>query len=163
MKAASPAVEPEDLADIDGFCDALWLEDGLARATLASYRSDLAHLAVWLRGEGHGRLLDASEAALIAYIARLAREKRASSQARHLSTLRRFYRWQRARGRLFADPTLKLAHPVRPARLPKVLSEKQVEALLADVAGADQLHVLAGVDRLRVTHAPPADADDADA
>ena len=85
MKAASPAVEPEDLADIDGFCDALWLEDGLARATLASYRSDLAHLAVWLR----------------------------------------------ARGRLFADPTLKLAHPVRPARLPKVLSEKQVEALLA--------------------------------
>jgi integrase/recombinase XerD len=131
MKAASPALEPEDLADIDGFCDALWLEDGLAKATLASYRSDLAHLAVWLRGKGHGRLLDASEAALIAYIAKLARETRASSQARHLSTLRRFYRWQRARGRLFTDPTLKLAHPVRPARLPKVLSETQVELLLS--------------------------------
>ena len=30
MKTASPA----DLAEIDNFCDALWLEDGLAKATL---------------------------------------------------------------------------------------------------------------------------------
>ena len=48
MKAASPALEPEDLADIDGFCDALWLEDGLAKATLTSYRTDLALFAAWL-------------------------------------------------------------------------------------------------------------------
>ena len=41
MKAATPA----DLAEIDSFCDALWLEDGLAKATLASYRSDLARLS----------------------------------------------------------------------------------------------------------------------
>ena len=38
-----------DLAEIDAFCDALWLEDGLAKTSLASYRSDLAHLARWLR------------------------------------------------------------------------------------------------------------------
>ncbi len=131
MKAASPALEPEDLADIDGFCDALWLEDGLAKATLASYRADLSLLAAWMRAHGHGRLLDASETILIGYIARLAQEKRASSQSRHLSTLRRFFRWQLGRGRLFKDPTLKLANPVRPSRLPKVMSEVQVEALLA--------------------------------
>ena len=131
MKAASPALEPEDLADIDGFCDALWLEDDLAKATLTSYRTDLALFAAWLRAQGHGRLLDAGETALIGYIARLAREKRATSQSRHLSTLRRFYRWQLARGRIHADPTLKLANPARPSRLPKVMSEGQVEALLA--------------------------------
>jgi O-6-methylguanine DNA methyltransferase len=37
---------PADLAEIDNFCDALWLEDGLAKATLDSYRSDLGRLAV---------------------------------------------------------------------------------------------------------------------
>ena len=131
MKAPSPALDPTDQGDIDGFCDALWLEDGLAKATLDSYRSDLSCLATWLRSNHHGALLDASEAALIGFIALLAREKRATSQARYLSTLRRFYRWQLARGRIFVDPTLKLANPVRPSRLPKVMSEAQVEALLA--------------------------------
>lgn len=131
MKAASPALNPADAGVIDGFCDALWLEDGLAKASLDSYRSDLGCFAAWLAANGRGRLLDADEAALVAFIAKLAREKRASSQARYLSSLRRFYRWQLARGSIFADPTLKLANPVRASRLPKVMSESQVEALLA--------------------------------
>jgi integrase/recombinase XerD len=127
MKAASPA----DLAEIDNFCDALWLEDGLARATLDSYRSDLGRLALWLANNAHEALLDLGEQTLTAFIAHLARQTRATSQARYLSTLRRFYRWQIGRGRIVADPTLKLANPSRPSRLPKVMSEKQVEALLA--------------------------------
>ncbi len=125
------ATRPADLAEIDAFCDALWLEDGLARATLASYRSDLGRLAGWLAEHGHAALLDAGETTLAAFVAHLARQTRASSQARYLATLRRFYRWQLGRGRLLADPTLKLANPTRPARLPKVMSEKQVDALLA--------------------------------
>ncbi|HJW24228.1 MAG TPA: site-specific tyrosine recombinase XerD [Rhodocyclaceae bacterium] len=120
-----------DLADIDAFCDALWLEDGLAKATLDSYRSDLSRLSAWLKEENRGPLLLADEGALIGFIARLSRETRATSQSRYLSTLRRFYRWQLARGRILADPTLKLANPVRPSRLPKVMSEAQVESLLA--------------------------------
>ncbi len=127
MKAASPA----DLAEIDGFCDALWLEDGLAKATLDSYRSDLGRLALWLAEHGHEALLDARAATLTAFVAQLSRQTRASSQARYLSTLRRFYRWQLGRGRIAADPTLKLANPSRPSRLPKVMSEQQVDALLA--------------------------------
>ena len=127
MKAASPA----DLAEIDGFCDALWLEDGLAKATLDSYRSDLGRLALWLAEHEHEALLDVRATTLAAFIAHLSRQTRASSQARYLSTLRRFYRWQLSRGRIVADPTLKLASPAKPSRLPKVLSEKQVEALLA--------------------------------
>src|SRR5690606_14318514 len=119
------------LAEIDAFCDALWLEDGLARTTLDSYRSDLARFAAWLAEQRRGSLLGAEEATLTGFIARLAAEKRATSQSRYLSSLRRFYRWQLARGRILADPTLNLANPVRPSRLPKVMSETQVEALLA--------------------------------
>ena len=121
---------PSDLAEIDNFCDALWLEDGLAKATLDSYRSDLGRLAGWLAEHGHEALLDSRETTLTAFIAHLAKQTRASSQARYLSTLRRFYRWQVGRGRLVSDPTLKLANPSLPSRLPKVMSEKQVEALL---------------------------------
>ena len=126
-----PLASPADLAEIDNFCDALWLEDGLAKATLSSYRSDLGRLALWLANNAHEALLDLREETLTAFIAHLARQMRATSQARYLSTLRRFYRWQIGRGRIVADPTLKLANPSRPSRLPKVMSEKQVEALLA--------------------------------
>lgn len=121
---------PADLAEIDNFCDALWLEDGLAKATLDSYRSDLGRLAGWLAEHGHEALLDIRETTLTAFIAHLAKQTRASSQARYLSTLRRFYRWQVGRGRIVSDPTLKLANPSLPSRLPKVMSEKQVESLL---------------------------------
>ena len=123
-----------DLAEIDNFCDALWLEDGLAKSTLDSYRSDLGRLSGWLAewAQDHApeSLLDLGESTLTAFIAHLSRNTRASSQARYLSTLRRFYRWQIGRGRIVADPTLKLANPGLPSRLPKVMSEKQVAALL---------------------------------
>ena len=124
------AARAADSNEIDAFCDALWLEDGLAKATLDSYRSDLGRLAAWLAEHQYEALLDARESTLTGFIAHLARNTRATSQARYLATLRRFYRWQVGRGRLVADPTLKLANPSLPSRLPKVMSEKQVEALL---------------------------------
>ena len=124
------SLRPADLTEIDNFCDALWLEDGLAKATLDSYRSDLGRLAGWLAKHGHEPLLDIRDETLKAFIAHLSLQTRASSQARYLSTLRRFYRWQVGRGSLVADPTLQLANPTLPSRLPKVMSEKQVETLL---------------------------------
>jgi len=129
MKPAEPA--EADLAAIDSFCDILWLEDGLARASLASYRSDLLQLAVWLAETRRGSLCDLDEATLLAFVATLSQSLRASSQARYLSTLRRFYRHQLARGLRPDDPTLRIAMPAKPSRLPKVVSEAQVEALLA--------------------------------
>jgi integrase/recombinase XerD len=124
-------IRPADQGEIEAFCDALWLEDGLAKATLDSYRTDLGQLARWLEAGQHEALLDLHEGTLSAFVAHLAAQTKASSQARYLSTLRRFFRWQVARGRLASDPTLKLANPSRPSRLPKVLSEKQVDGLLA--------------------------------
>jgi integrase/recombinase XerD len=130
MKATNLSARVTDLAEIDNFCDALWLEDGLAKATLDSYRSDLGRLSLWLANHDHEALLDLRDTTLTAFIAQLSRQTRASSQSRYLSTLRRFFRWQLGRGRIVADPTLKLANPARPSRLPKVMSEKQVDNLL---------------------------------
>ena len=130
MKTTNLPPRNADLAEIDNFCDALWLEDGLAKTTLDSYRSDLGRLSLWLTNNTGQPLLDSNETTLSSFIAHLSRHTRASSQARYLSTLRRFYRWQLGRGRIFADPTLKLANPSQPSRLPKVTSEKQIDSLL---------------------------------
>jgi integrase/recombinase XerD len=115
---------------IDRFIDALWLEDGLARNTLAAYRRDLAALANWLERRGVP-LAAATEADLAAYQADQHALTRASTSNRRLATVRRFYRWA-VRERLAAtDPTVRLRAARRPARFPQTLTESQVEALLA--------------------------------
>jgi integrase/recombinase XerD len=113
-------------AQVDAFCDALWLEDGLSRNTLASYRRDLAQLAAFLRGRS---LAQAREADLYAFLA--ARRGKSTSAARMLSTLKRFFRHCLRERAIEADPTLKLDPPRRAPRFPKTLSEADVEALLA--------------------------------
>jgi integrase/recombinase XerD len=117
---------------LDAFCDALWLEDGLAQNTIAAYRADLEQLAAFLRGD----LLTADEARVFAFLA--AKQGRASSAARRVSSLKRFYQYCVREGLLRTDPTLKLDPPKRAPRFPKTLSEDDVEALLAapDAASA---------------------------
>lgn len=124
-------VNHADRAEIDAFCDTLWLEDGLAKASLSSYRSDLVHLSNWLNEQKLASLCEVDALALMNFIAVLSKTLRASSQARYISTFRRFYRHLLARGRISADPTLRIAMPIKPSRLPMVLSEAQVEELLA--------------------------------
>ena len=111
---------------VDAFCDALWLEDGLSRNTLASYRADLAQLEAFLKKTP---LDKASEADLFAFLA--SRAGRPSSAARRVSTLKRFYQYCLRERRIHRDPTLKLEPPKRAPRFPKTLSEADVEALLA--------------------------------
>jgi len=117
---------------IDEFCDALWLEDGLAKNTLEAYRRDLTQFATWLE-ERHGKALNSADQADIqAYLGYQFRKKaRATSVARLLSTLKRFYRYLLRQGRLKGDPTLKIEAPKLPRPLPKSLTEDDVENLLA--------------------------------
>ncbi len=121
---------------VDRFADALWIEDGLAANTLAAYRRDLTLYAEWLARE-QGRSLDqTTEADLLAYaVARHAGSK-ASSANRRLTVFKRFFRWALREHLVGADPTLKMSTAKAPLRVPKTLSEAQVEALLAapDVA-----------------------------
>jgi integrase/recombinase XerD len=116
---------------IDAFCDQLWLQDGLAASSLASYRRDVAAFGAWLDGRGV-TLLRAGRADFDRWLAdQFAAKAKATSVARRLSALRRFYRLQLERGAIREDPTLRVRAPKKPRRLPKQLSEAQVEALLA--------------------------------
>ena len=114
---------------IDEFSDMLWLEHGLARNTLDSYRSDLTLFNQWA-AEKKLTLPAIAEADIAAYLRDFSIRSKATSQRRLLATLRRFYRWLLATNRITQDPTLKLSAPPRPQRFPKTLSEAQVEALL---------------------------------
>jgi integrase/recombinase XerD len=125
-------MKPDDAGLIDAFCDALWLEDGLSRNTLDSYRRDLTQFTHWL-AEAHGKgMLEVQAADLQSYIAHRYRQKtRASSAARLLSSLKRFYRHALRERLVAADPTLDIASPKLPRALPRTLTEQHVEALLA--------------------------------
>jgi integrase/recombinase XerD len=119
-------LSPQSVALLDAFADALWLEDGLSKNTLSSYRRDLEQFAAFLKKTP---LEKASEENLFAFLA--ARRGRSSSAARMLSSLKRFYAWCLRERKIKADPTLKLDPPKRTPRFPKTLSETDVEALLA--------------------------------
>ena len=126
-KNSSSTDTPDPL--IDAFIDSVWLEDGLSALTLAAYRRDLNALALWLHTQNTS-LSSAVEADLQAYFAHRHDQTKATSANRRMTVFRRFYRWALRDNRLLADPTLKLLSAKQPLRLPKSLSEAQVEALL---------------------------------
>ena len=122
---------PASQHTIERFIEALWIEDGLSTLTLQAYRRDLTLLARWLASE-QGRQIDqAREVDLLAYMAERHQGSRATSANRRLSVFKRFWRWALRDKLVDADPTLKLAPARTPLRVPKTLSEAQVEALLA--------------------------------
>ncbi len=115
--------------NIDSFIDALWLEEGLSKNTLAAYRRDLALYAGWL--DGQGRTLDASsEADLNAYFAARHSESKATTANRRLTVFKRYFRWALRERLISADPTLRLQSARQALRVPRTLTEAQVEALL---------------------------------
>ncbi|KIG05722.1 Tyrosine recombinase xerC [Burkholderia sp. MR1] len=114
---------------IDLFCDALWLEHGLARNSLDAYRRDLRLFAEWLAKTRGASLDTASEADMNGYMA-ARRGDKATSANRRLSVFRRYYAWALREHRASADPTLKLRSAKQPPRFPSTLNEAQVEALL---------------------------------
>lgn len=112
---------------IDAHLDHLWLERGLARATLAAYRQDLASLAAWLGRD----IATATEADLQAFLAaRLAERRSPRTMARFLAAARSFFRRAVETGALARDPTANLPGPLLGRPLPGSLSEAEVERLL---------------------------------
>ncbi|MBU3693964.1 MAG: site-specific tyrosine recombinase XerD [Rhodocyclaceae bacterium] len=132
LPAEDGGLTADDQAQLDRFCDALWLEDGLSPRTLTSYRADLTRFARWLAGRGLP-LSAAGAGEIEAYLAHLfgVAGLKARSAARAVSSLRRFYRRLHRDGERSEDPTALIASPRLPRSLPKSLSEAQVEALLA--------------------------------
>jgi integrase/recombinase XerD len=121
------------LALIDAFIDALWLEEGLSKNTLAAYRRDLSLYAEWLRSRDR-RLTDTTEADLNAYFSARHNTSKATTANRRLTVFKRYYRWALRENLIVADPTLKLQAARQALRVPKTLTESQLAAPLSESA-----------------------------
>ena len=120
-------------ASAGAFIDALWLEEGLSRNTLDAYRRDLVLFGQWLAAQGASAktLPEAGEADISAYFAARHAQTRATTANRRLTVFKRYLRWALRERLITTDPTLRLLAARQPLRVPKTLSEAQVEALLA--------------------------------
>lgn len=124
-------MQQPDQALIEQFLDALWLERNLAENTLSSYRNDLYAMAQWLSHHGSS-VLQADALDLQGFLAeRVEGGYKASSSARLLSAMRRLFQYLYREKQRSDDPSASLASPKLAQRLPKDLTEAQVDALLA--------------------------------
>jgi len=121
---------PASRALIARFVDALWIEDGLAKLTLEAYRRDLTLYAHWLSDSAGRAIVTSTESDLLGYIAHRHAGSRATSANRRLTVFKRFFRWALRDHLVAEDASLRLGSARTPMRVPKLLSEAQVEALL---------------------------------
>ncbi len=127
---SSPAqLAPASQEAIERFCDACWLEDGLAQNSLTAYRRDLLLLAQWLYKTAHLDLYSVDEKELTAYIAHHRADK-ATTANRRLTVFKRFYRHALRNHLVKSDPCIGLRAAKQALRFPKTLSEDQVTSLL---------------------------------
>ena len=126
---------------IDEFIDHLWLEDGLSKNTLTSYRFDLISFSNWLSKSMNIELTHVSQSEIQQYLAYKFPTSQARSISRLLATLRRLYRFLLRENKIDQDPTLQIQTPKTPKTLPKSLSEAEVESLL----GAPNVESLIGL------------------
>jgi integrase/recombinase XerD len=127
----SPALPTLSRLLIKRFIDALWIEDGLAKLTLQAYRRDLTLYAHWLADTTERSIERSTEVDLLGYMAHRHAGSKATTANRRLTVFKRFFRWALREHVIGADPTLRLDGARQQMRVPKVLSEAQVEALLA--------------------------------
>lgn len=133
-----PAFQPkgEDAALLDAFLEMMVAERGAAANTVSSYRRDLLDFAAFLATRGTG-LARATTGDVEAYFAQgQSLALKPSTAARRLSALRQFHRFALSDGVRADDPTSRIASPRQGRRLPKYLSEAEVEALLSIAAAA---------------------------
>lgn len=140
LSAAQQACRHTSQQGIDAFVDGLWIEEGLSKNSQLAYRRDLQLLADWLATQD--RTLDQTrEVDLMAYAHARHDQSKTSSANRRLSVFKRYFRWSLRESRMQVDPTLKLTAARAPLRVPRTLSQEQVEALLSapDVGTAQGL------------------------
>ena len=127
--AASPPASAADIRSIEEFIDLSWMERGLAAATLSAYRSDLSRFSGWLSRRGR-RLEQARRLDVLDFLSEHAHWP-PRTIARRLSALRRFYQHLEREGRISNNPCDRVDAPRLGRPLPDVLSEQEVERLLA--------------------------------
>ncbi len=116
---------------IEAYLEAVWHEKGLSDNSLTSYRRDLKAFSIFL-DESDQTLLVTTRQDIQRYLnLRLRKRYSPASTARMLSCLRGFFRYQLREEQIEQDPTLQIDSPKLVRPLPKVLTELDVEELLA--------------------------------
>jgi integrase/recombinase XerC len=121
-------------AEIRRFAAYLETERRAPAHTIRAYLSDLAQYAAHLASTGTA-IVPASPALVRGFVARAAAQAGPASLGRKLSTLRTFYGFLVREGLAPGNPARAVASPRRPKRLPQVLPEQDVAALLEGPAG----------------------------
>ena len=130
IAAAPPPLSAAKRA-IEAFLEMLAAERAASAHTLAAYARDLAKAQIWAEAAGSD-LLAIGREELSRYLRSFTKDGLApATAARRLSCLRQFYRFLCADGRRADDPTAAVDSPRRTRALPKILSEAEVEHLLA--------------------------------
>ena len=122
MKASAAASAP-----VESFLNFCRVEKGLAANSIQSYRFDLERFSSAIKVP----VERASAEELASYVDSLYRAGlSARSIARHITTLRNFYRFLAREGEIDRDPTEFLAAPRQWSMLPKYLNHEEVDRLL---------------------------------
>jgi len=116
---------------IERFLDNVWAERGLSDNSLQSYRHDLLHLHNRLAIRSKTLKAATREDLLAVLAAEIQQGKSPRSVSRYLSAYRQFYRWLEREGAISSDPVALIESPKTGRGLPKALTERQVEVLLA--------------------------------
>ena len=116
---------------LDAFIDNIWIEKGLSQNTLDSYRSDLEQFSKWLE-KNNLSYLKTSKKEILSYLSFLFQKGLGSKTvARKLSSLKSFFRYLVFKSIIPNDPSSEVETPKLLKSIPKSISEKEVEALLA--------------------------------
>jgi integrase/recombinase XerD len=117
---------------VDLFLDHVKVERGLARNSVLAYGRDLAKFRAYCAQAGLASVGAVEARHLLAYLVRLGEEGAAArTQARSLAALRGLFRHLRLERHIERDPAAELEAPRIGRPLPEVLSEEEVERLLA--------------------------------
>ena len=112
---------------VDQFLEMLAAERGRAENSLAAYRRDIGHY----RERVEGTLLQATPETIRGYLAGLHKEGlKVSTVARRLSAIRQLFLFLYREGIRSDNPAKNIESPRQPAKLPKTLSDREVEQLL---------------------------------
>ena len=119
-----------DATLIEAFLDMMSAERGASINTMSAYRRDLLDFTGHRAAKG-GNAKSATRDDIKAYLAMMSKSGSAgSTQARRLSALRQFFAFLYADGMRKDDPTDAIDAPRRERPLPKILSRKDMDALL---------------------------------
>ncbi|WZD69861.1 site-specific tyrosine recombinase XerD [Photobacterium damselae subsp. damselae] len=122
-------MENDDVV-IERFLDAMWMERGLSENTLASYRNDLTKLMMWMKEQKLVLELISSDDLQRYQQWLFDQDYKQTSRARMVSAIRRVFQYLHREKIRVDDPSAMLISPKLPKRLPKDISEAQVDALL---------------------------------